>query len=239
MGHFSTDTGRLQTLLRQVAVLHAHSRFRIEELRSIFPVTDGVSVDACPSKTLQSWLTQAVADVSFLSRIGVTDEERVSLDAFGEALGEVPPWVEQWDEVCVTADWSPDNFGIRNGDDTKPVTFDWGTTRLAPMEEDIDVLFMRIQGSDAVQKGNLLAHYLDTYADTTGRRIEPDEFRARIPWSRFFVTLRYLLDHIEALRWVPYQTRSREFVHLFTGLCRKQMAECRTSRMQATADSRA
>lgn len=49
------------------------------------------------------------------------------------------------------------------------------------------------------------------------------EKRARIPWARFFVTLRYLLGHVEALRWVPYQMRSRDFVHLFIGLGKKQM----------------
>ncbi len=225
-GHFSADTGRLRKLMRQVALLHAHSRPRIEELRGILPGDDGK--DACPSQTLQSWLTQAVADSSFLSGIGVTDEERVSLDALGDALAHVPEWVEQWDVVCVTGDWAPDNLGIRDGNDSEFVTFDWGTTRLAPMEEDIDVLLRRIKDVGSAQKENLLAHYLDIYADKTGRRIELAEFRARIPWARFFAHLRYLLGHIEALRWVPYQTRSREFVHLFTGYCKSLLEECRT-----------
>ena len=86
---------------------------------------------------------------------------------------------------------------------------------------------MRIEGLDPAQKGDLLAYYLDVYAGKTGHRIGPDEFQARIPWARFFVTLRYLLGHIEALRWVPYLMRSREFVHLFIGLCEKQLTECR------------
>ena len=64
MGHFSADTGRLRALVRQIARLHAHSRLRIEELRSIFLTGDGVSVDARPAQTLQSWLRQAVADSS-------------------------------------------------------------------------------------------------------------------------------------------------------------------------------
>ena len=222
MGRFSADKDRLRGLLRQVAVLQAHSRLRIDELRSMFPVTDEASIDACPSQTLLSWLTQAAADASLLSQIGVTEGERAALDAFGETLGNVPAWVEQWDEVCVTADWGPDNFGIRDGDDETPVTFDWGTTRIAPMEEDIDVLLMRIQGLCRGEKVALVAYYLDVYADMTGRHINADEFLARIPWSRFLVTLRYLLYHIEALRWVPHQTRSRDFVHLFIRLCKEQ-----------------
>ena len=139
-----------------------------------------------------------------------------------------PQWVEQWDMACVTADWSPDNFGIRKDRNDELVIFDWGTTRIAPMEEDIEVLFMRMTDLDSDQKGELLAHYLDIYADKTGRRMAQGDFQARIPWARFFVTLRYVLVHIEALRWVPYQTRSRECVHLFIGLCKKQLEECRT-----------
>jgi hypothetical protein len=61
------------------------------------------------------------------------------------------------------------------------------------------------------------------YANQTGHRIEADLFLSRLPWARFLVTLRYLLGHIEALRWVPYQTRSRELVHLFIGLCKRQL----------------
>jgi hypothetical protein len=93
------------------------------------------------------------------------------------------------------------------------------------MEEDIDILVRRIKDEDSVQKEDLLAYYLDIYADKTGRRIEPAEFRARIPWSYFFAHLGYLLGHIEALRWVPYQSRSREFVHLFTDLCKRLMGK--------------
>ena len=226
--YFPADTGRLRKLMRQVALLHAHSKPRIEELRGILNACNGVSVDACSSQTLQSWLKQAVADSSFLSGIGVSDEERASLDALGDALAHVPEWVEQWDVVCVTGDWKPDNFGVRDGNDSELVTFDWGTTRLAPMEEDIDILLRRIKDVDSAQNEGLLAHYLDIYADKTGRRIESAEFRARIPWARLFAHLGYLLGHIEALRWVPYQTRSREFVHLFTGYCRSLLEECRT-----------
>jgi hypothetical protein len=225
--HFSADTGRLRTLMRQAALLHAYSRPRIEELRGIINACNAVSVDAWSSQALQSWLKQAVEDSSFLSGIGVTDEERESLDAFGDALAHVPEWVEQWDVVCVTGDWKQDNFGIRDGNESEFVTFDWGVARLAPMEEDVDILVRRIEDVDAAQKDDLLAYYLDIYADKTGRRIEPAEFRARMPWARLFAHLGYLLGHIEALRWVPYQTRSRDFVHMFIGLCRRLFEERR------------
>ena len=215
--HFPADTSRLRTLMRQVALLHAHSRSRVEELRAMPNACNGVSVGACSSQTLQSWLGQAVEDSSFLSDIGVTDEERESLDAFGDALTRVPEWVEHWDVVCVTGDWKTDNFAVRDGNEGELVTFDWGTARLAPMEEDLYVVLVRIKGVDSAQKEDLVAYYLDVYADKTGRRIEPAEFRARIPWASFFAHLGYLLGHIEALRWVSYQTRSREFVHLSTG----------------------
>ena len=226
-GHFSAEKDQLHTLMHHVALLHAYSSLRIEKIRSILPVSDGISADACSPQALALHLKRAADDSSFLSRIGVTEKERASLDVFGDALAHVPQWVEEWDMVCVTADWSPDNFGIRKGHNDELVTFDWGTTRIAPMEEDIEVLFMRMTDLDADQRGDLLAHYLDIYADKTGRRMEPEDFHARIPWARFLVTLRYLLVHIEALRWVSYQTRSREFIHLFFGLCKKQLEQCR------------
>jgi hypothetical protein len=224
MGRFSADVGRLRALLRQVALLHAYSRLRIEELRDAFLVADEASV---PSQTLQSWVQQAVDESSFLSEIGVADEERAAMAAMGAALGDVPRWVEQWDTVCVTADWGPDNLGLREGHKGELVIFDWGTARLAPMEEDIDVLWTRIEDVNPVRRAELLAYYLDVYAGAAGRRIEPDAFRARMPWARFFCTLRYLLGHLQALRWVPHQTRSREYVHLFIRLARRQLAECR------------
>jgi len=229
MGQFSADADWLRKLIRQVALLQAYSKTRIEEIRGILPSSDGVSIDACSSQTLLSWLTQAVDDSPFLLEIGVTNEERVLLETFTDALDQVPDWVERWDVVCAMADWGPDNFGTRDGNDTELVTFDWGSTRLAPMEEDIDLIFMRIKDPDLALRDGLLAHYLDTYADKTGHRIEPMEFRWRMPWSRFFVTLRYMLDHMQALRWVPHQTRSRDLIHLFIGLCKRQMEECPTT----------
>ena len=48
---------------------------------------------------------------------------------------------------------------------------------------------------------------------------------ARLPWARFLVTLRYIVEHANSLRWVPYQTRSREMIHLFTPLCDRYLAD--------------
>jgi hypothetical protein len=228
-GSFTAQAEQLHAMFRQIAVMHAYSRKRIAELRGLFPPDGPSSGNACPAATLRQWLADAVADPALLSVIGVTEDERRSLVAFGQFLARVPLSVEDWDDVCVTADWGPDNFGIRDPAGAALVTFDWGTTRLAPMEEDIDVVFMRLKGIDATLRSELLAHYLGVYADRTGHPIEADRFLSRLPWARFFVTLRYLLGHLEALRWVPYQTRSRDLVHLFIGLCGRQMTECRTT----------
>jgi hypothetical protein len=229
MGNFAVQTEQLHALFRQIAILHAYSRNRIVELRGLFPSDGPSSGNACPTATLRQWLADAIADPTLMSEIGMTEDERRSLVAFDQFLAQVPASVEDWDDVCVTADWGPDNFGIRDPVGTALVTFDWGTTRLAPMEEDIDVVFMRLKGIDATLRSELLAQYLGVYTDGTGHRIEADRFLFRLPWARFFVTLRYLLGHVEALRWVPYQTRSRDFVHLFIRLCSKQMTECRAT----------
>jgi hypothetical protein len=122
--------------------------------------------------------------------------------------------------VCVTADWAPDNLGVRG---KQLVSFDWGTTRLAPMEEDIDVLLGRLELGEQA-KWEWVRHYLSIYAAETGRQIDDRVFRARLPWARFLVTLRYLVEHANCLRWVPYQTRSREFIHLFIRLCSRYLA---------------
>jgi hypothetical protein len=229
MGHFSAQAEQLHALFHQIAMLHAHSRKKISELRQLFPSDVSSSSNACSAATLRQRLTGAIEDQAIQSEIGVTEDERRSLVAFEEALAQVPAWVEEWDDVCVTADWGPHNFGTRSPTGASLVTFDWGTTRLAPMEEDLEVVLKRLEGIDSSLRSELLSQYLGVYADGTGHRIAADIFLLRLPWARFLVTVRYLLGHIEALRWVPYQTRSRWFVHLYIRLCSGLMMDCRTT----------
>jgi hypothetical protein len=130
--------------------------------------------------------------------------------------------VDACDVVCVTADWGPDNFGVRDpGQGNELVTFDWGTTRLAPVEEDLDVLLMRLEDVEQETRQHLVQHYLQIYSEHTGRQIDAQAFLARLPWARFLVHLRYVAEHVNNLHWVGYQSRSEEMVHFFIGLCEK------------------
>ncbi len=227
MGHFSADPAKLRSLFRQIALLHAYSSQRVTELNELFDQSGLVSLNSCPGAALESQLARTAADSPLLTMIGVTEEERQALATFCRAIRAIPEWVGDWDMVCVVADWGPDNFGIRESDDRTLVNYDWGTTRLAPMEEDLDVILRRIREVGPDVQMDLLSYYLQVYADQTGRRVDRETFMSRIPWARFLVTLRYLLGHVEALRWVPHQTRSREFVHLFIDLGKRYLAECR------------
>jgi hypothetical protein len=162
---------------------------------------------------------RACRDGEFLSSVGVSDQEKESLRIIQEALEHVPKWVQQWDEVCVTSDWAPDNFGFRSDGDTEPVTFDWGTAHLGPMEEDIAIVFVRLAGMDQEDRRSLLTYYLDAYSRMSGSRISIDDFLPRIPWADFLRHVRIVLEDIEALRWIRHQTRSREGIHFFVPLC--------------------
>jgi len=231
MGEFSSSPENLRALFRQVAALHAHSNGKIQELLQIF-APEGLSPGGlCPPSVLVEELERVVQDAPLRSSVGVNEDECRWLETYCAAVRDRPEWVDEWDIVCVTADWRPDNFGMRdlvkNGE---LVTFDWGTTRLAPMEEDLAVLLMRIRDESENLRRHLLTDNLEAYADKTGHEIEYDEFMRRLPWATFFVTLRYLLGHVACLRWVPFQTRSRDFVHLFIGLCKRQLEECRRGR---------
>jgi hypothetical protein len=92
------------------------------------------------------------------------------------------------------------------------------------------VLLGRLELGDQA-KGELVRHYLGVYAGETGREIDDRAFLAHLPWARFLVTLRYLVEHANSLRWVPYQTRSREFIHLFIQLCNRYVNELPSRRL--------
>jgi hypothetical protein len=167
-------------------------------------------------------LSRLLDDKAFLAEHKITADECRLLAFYTQTVAQRPAWVDAWDVVCVTADWGPDNFGVRKpGQEGELVTFDWGTTRLAPMEEDLDVLLMRLEDVDQETKQSLVQHYLQVYREQTGRQIDRQAFVSRLPWARFLVTLRYIVEHANNLRWVGYQSRSEEMVHFFIGLCEK------------------
>ena len=227
MKHFATDQHRLQQLFAQVAVLHAYSRIQIDELLSLFSGKGIRPGYLCTPPDLLHALFGLLDDASFLEQTDVTEEECRLLESYCRAVEGRPAWVDEWDVVCVTADWAPDNFGIRDGDQTQvPVTFDWGTTRLAPMEEDLWLLLFRLKELDEQVRQDLVRHYLQVYAGRTGRQIDYQSFMARLPWANFLVHLRYIAEHAHILRWVPCQSRSREFLHLFIGLGDRLLEWC-------------
>ena len=234
--HFCAEAPRLRQLFETIARLHAHSRRRIDELLSLFGGPRIQPGHLCTPTQLLEALNGLFADITFLSTIGVAEEERQLLDKYCAAIEQRPTWVDEWDVVCVTADWAPDNLSVRG---EELVTFDWGTTRLAPMEEDLFVLLGRLALGDEA-KHELVRHYLWVYAVKTGRQIDERAFAARLPWARFLVTLRYLVEHANNLRWVPYQTRSREFIHLFVRLCNRYLADLPSRKLkdQASWESR-
>lgn len=227
--HFFGNMEQLRILFKQVAVLHSYSRNRINDLSQIFSANGERPGGLYPPSFIQKELARAVEDSSFLSKIGVTEDERSSLALFCETIGKRPAWVDQWDVVCITSDWQPYNIGIRNIHRTEEIVIlDWGTTRLAPMEEEMVVLLRRLEPIEEDVRKELVSCYLQAYGAETGHCIDYGEFMSRIPWASFLVNLRYLIGHLDSLRWVSYQTRSREFVHLFIDLARRAREQCRT-----------
>jgi hypothetical protein len=172
-------------------------------------------------------LADLLDDARFLADHDITPVKCRLLEGYRQAVAQRPSWVDAWDMVCVTADWGPDNLGVREpGRPTELVTFDWGTTRLAPMEEDLDVLLRRTADVDQEERQRLVQHYLCVYGEQTGHHIDIDLFTARISWARFLVTLRYIAEHVNNLRWVGYQSRSEDMLHLFIRLGEKFQQDC-------------
>lgn len=227
MGHFSTGLNTLKTLFEHVATLHAYSHKQSAALLERFSGSTIRPGHLCTPAMLVDALSNVVDDAQFLADHDITGAECRSLASYAETVAQRPGWVDAWDIVCVTADWGPDNFGIReSGKADELVNFDWGTTRLAPMEEDLDVLLMRLVDVDREAKQRLVQHYLRIYGEQTGHQIDAQIFTARIPWARFLVTLRYIAGHVNNLLWVGYQSRSEDMLHLFIGLCEKFQRDC-------------
>lgn len=177
-----------------------------------------------PADTL-TILRSVLDDSEFQTLVGLNTANCKMLEAECMVAEHRPSWVDEWDLVCVSNDLAPDNFGLRPGEPNQLVTFDWSATCIAPMELDIDLLLRRLGRVDAGVRTELLGKYLSAYANVTGRKVDGDLFRARMPWARFLFHQRMIADHVRALRWVSHQTRSREFIRMFIGLCDKMLRE--------------
>jgi len=220
MGHFRANPDRLTTLFEHVAQLHSYSWHQRAALLERFSGTEIHPGYLCTPAMLVDALVRLLDDKSFLAKHRITTDECHLVASYVETVAQRPDWVDSWDVVCVTADWGPDNFGVRDpGQENELVIFDWGTTRLAPMEEDLDVLLTRLGDVEQDTRRHLVQRYLQVYGERTGRQIDQQTFVARLPWARFLVTLRYMAEHLNDLRWVGYQSRSEEMVHFFVGLC--------------------
>ena len=228
MKDFVAEAERLQLLFDHAAELHGYSQSHIVDLKSRLP-------PPVPDETL-TILRSVLDDSEFQTLVGLNADKCKILETECIVAEQRPSWVDEWDIVCVSNDLAPDNFGLRPGEPNQLVTFDWSAAHLGPMELDIDLLLRRIGRADAATRTDLLKRYSSSYADATGREVDGDLFRARMPWARFLFHHRMIADHVHALRWIPHQTRSREFIRMFIGLCGKMLEELP---LHATADSRA
>jgi hypothetical protein len=219
---FVADPHRLRLLFKHAADLHAYSRLHMDELITLFP-------DDLPSASASATIAHvrtAMADAAFLDAIGVDAREREVIDDCCAAAGRIPSWVEAWDAVCVTADIAPDNVGIRrSGTTEEAVTFDWGSAYLGPMEAEIAVLLSRLDAVPQDTRDELVQYYLDRYAELTGRQIPLVPFVARMPWLNFLLHLGRIAGCVDRLRWVPYETRSRDYLRLCARLCTRLLEE--------------
>lgn len=227
---FTADENRLRCVYEHAADLHAHSRNRIADLLLIFDRGGIHQGHLCRTPDLLETLDSVCQDTRFCSLVGIPDVERRKLEGFCDAVQNRPSWVDQWDIVCVNHDIAPDNLGQRTREPSAEcVTFDWGTAHLGPMELEIDLILRRTQGLPSARKAELLSDYLSSYARQTGRRIEQQGLVARMPWAWFLYHLRMIAEHMVSLRWVPHQTRSREAIRLFIGVCESAIEQCRTT----------
>lgn len=213
-GEKSLDEDMGKALLSHAADLHAYSSVRIEELKDLFPG----AWQSLPNVVAE--VTRAVEDSSFLTFIGISEQERKQILECCKALERRPTWVEEWERVCVTLDIAPDNVGIRRSDGQEQlVTFDWSAATLAPMEAELDVIMMRLQFDAPELKEKLIRYYLEAYAARTGRLLSQEVFQLRLPWIKFALHLERIAGCLETLRWVPHVIGPRNYIHLCVEIC--------------------
>ncbi len=224
-GNFSLDHGRLRQIVETVAEMHAESGHAIEELRQLFSEPGIKYGGECPLAELETALDGVIDDEELFRRIGIGEKERDRVKAYRECLAKRPKWLDDWKTVCVTADLKPGNLAFRSTDSNQPVLFDFGAARLAPMEEELSLLLNRLNADDDLTKC-VLGWYLGLFSELTGESITVKDFRQRLPWAEPLMLLRSLVEQADALRWVPWQDRSKGYISYFIQAIGKQLDQC-------------
>ncbi len=214
MGHFNLDNDCLRLMVETVAEMHAESALRIEELRQLFPEPGNRQGGECRLDDLVTALDGIIADDALFHMIGIGELERDKVKVYRDCVAQRPGWLEDWRIVCVNADLKPGNFAFRLNKPDQPVLFDFGASRLSPIEEELTLLLNRLDADDA-QTDVVLTWYLDHYNEYTGDRIFLADLKRRLPWAMPLMFLRSLVEHADALRWVPWQDRSKGFIRFF------------------------
>ena len=208
-----TDSEYLRALFRQVAVFHAYSSTRIQELLALFP-------KPWHPQEIPDAIDGLLADSKRLEAIGLAEEEQHVLALCRDAVLRRPDWVDRSEVACVTVDWKLDNFGIRNSDEHHElIMFDYGTTHLAPAESDLELLPMGKYRPTAETIRQLLSHYAQVYSRETGRSIDSDTLMLRIPWIRLCKTL------VGVTNWDPEHPPAGDFARMIVGLCQRTLKE--------------
>jgi hypothetical protein len=209
-GRFRPDPAQWRLLFRQMALLHAHSARNIDELLRLFP-------EPWDHRMLPDRIEEMLSDPDRLALLKATAEERSTLEACRHGVRQRPPWADDWPPVCVTRDWKAANFGVRDpGNGEELVIFDWGAAVLEPLESDIEVL-PRFYDIDDSTIAEYLPHYVQTYAEQTGRELTVDTVMRRLPWMRLFKTLACIVS------WDLKQPGSHDFVKMLIGLCQRTL----------------
>ncbi|MCC7407697.1 MAG: phosphotransferase [Phycisphaeraceae bacterium] len=206
--------GEVEELMRETARLHAYTFGKRGELMGLCPGRAGAIRRTGSSEELAEGIERGLADGRVMALLGLSETERSLLGDCARRLRGRPGWSEGGDGVCVNCDIGFDNLAERWSEAGRRLVFvDWGIAHLGAMEEEFRVVLPRLAGVSTERVDELLGCYTREYARLTGRAVEVALLRRRIPWGGLRVTIGYVLDHLEALRWVPWQSRSAFLIH--------------------------
>jgi len=181
----TVDRASQERLMGHVAVLHAHSRSRLEELRALQTGDALAHGSSCPPSMLVHEMNEVLADTGFIANtVALSSDELSILSDCMTLIDDRPSWVDEWDYVCINRDFSLSNTAVRGtGQDSQLVSFDWCAAHIGPIEQDFEVLLGRDLKGGKSEQDRLIRRYLAVYAELTGHRMDSDVFRARIPWE--------------------------------------------------------